>query len=232
MVWVSPAEDSEYKKVFEDAAPGAEGPGGQVSAMLKRAPRGSWVIILDDNIKKIRFQGKAVEPEQLMSLLRQGMTTPGLRAFAAVPHTGRVQWGRTTRAGLTIRQAELTGGLFALKMPAEMSGEDYACLVEPRHGHIADNLERSLRVYHEGGPGCIGLFHELTVEKWHEPGLWKKGRGGIAHLYRTAEAFRTAKEQHLDSLCEEFPEILRRPITMPVDMKVQSGWSWAPRRGW
>jgi hypothetical protein len=200
--------------------------------MLKQAASGSWVIVLDDNIKNIRFRGRPVEPGQLMSLLRQGMTTPGLRAFAGVPHSGKALWGSATRAGLTIRQAELTGGLFALRVPPEMSGEEYATIVEPRHGHIADNLERSLRVYHEGGPGCIGVFHELTVEKWHEPGLYKRARGGVTNMYQTVEEFRGAKEENLDALCEEFQELLRHPITAPVDTKVQKGWAWGPQRSW
>lgn len=227
VVWVDPAEASTYRKHIDVLEPGGKGPGGQVSAMLVRAPRGSWVIVLDDNIKTIRFRGKPVEPRQLMSLLRQGMTTPGLCAFAAVPLSSK--WGRATRAGLTIRQSELTGGLFALRVPPEMSGEDYASIVEPQHGVIADDLERSLRVYHEGGHGCMGLFHELTVEKYHEPGVWKRGSGGIAARFSDSTEFQKAKDRNLDRLSESFPEIMRQKGEVP---NVQRGWKWGSQRGW
>ena len=230
-IYVSPDEHEEYANSFKDVAAGGIGPGGQVCAMLRRMSSGNWLIVLDDDIKKIRYRGKPVNAETLTGLLRQGMRTTGLLAFAAKPESAKSKWG-SSPPGLFLREAELTGGLFALRVPPTMSGAEFADRVETRHGHIADDLERSLRVYNEGGGGSVGVFHELTVEKWHVPGLWKKGRGGVAALYPTADEFKQAKERHLDALCEEFPEIERVAISRPVDEKCQSGWRWGATRGW
>ena len=70
-----------------------------------------------------------------------------------------------------------------------MSGAEWAERVATRYGPISDDLERSCRIYHAGGEGCLGLFHELVVEKKQPPAVWQLAKGGIASLFPSPSEF-------------------------------------------
>lgn len=228
-LYVTAAEMPVYKKHFPGTElwEGAEGPGGQVTKMLKDTPSGSWLVVLDDNIKRIRYLSKGADKATIDDMLRQGMTAPGVIAFSASQLCNT--YGKQLPRGLTIRQDLLYGAFFAMKVPEGKTGEEWAAQVMTRHGSISDDLERSCRIYREGGVGCMGIFKEISVEKRDPPGLWKAGKGGISDMYSTSRAYMAAKERHLNAIAKEFPEVMRLTLNLAAAQKFQAGWKFIPR---
>ena len=227
-IYVTADEMPLYKERFPDTRlwEGAKGPGGQVTKMLNDTPMGTWLVVLDDNNSCIKYLGRVAKQANINDMLRKGMTA-GVLAFSASQTSNT--FGRKVPEGLTIRQDLLYGAFFAMKVPNGQTGAEWAAKIGTRHGSISDDLERSCRIYHEGGVGCMGVFKEITVTKRDKPGLWKAGKGGIADLYRHPKAFMAAKVRHLDAIAKEFPEVQRLPIELAADQKFQAGWKFNPK---
>ena len=228
-LYVTAAEMPTYKRHFPgpELREGGEGPGGQVTKMLQDTPSGTWLVVLDDNIRNIKYLGKPADKATVDDMLRQGMTAPGVIAFSASQL--RNTWGKELPKGLTIRQDLLYGAFFAMKVPEGKTGAEWASMVASRHGSISDDLERSCRIYREGGEGCVGIFKEVTEEKKHPPGLWQAGKGGISSLYTTPRGYMAAKVRHLKAIAKEFPEVQRLALDEADHKKFQAGWKFIPR---
>ena len=228
-LYVTPAEMPAYKRQFPgtELHEGREGPGGQVTKMLEDTPSGTWLVVLDDNIRRIRYLGKPVDGDNIRDMLRVGMTAPGVIAFSASQLSNT--YGKELPKGLTIRQDLLYGAFFAMKVPEGKTGAEWASMVATRHGSISDDLERSCRIYREGGEGCMGIFKEITVQKRDPPGLWQEGKGGISDLYSTPKAYMAAKVRHLNAIAKEFSEVTRLQLDRKNYLKFQAGWKFNPR---
>lgn len=150
-LYVSATEKEQYAPLFNCIEWAAEeGPGSQVTAMLKDTPPGTWLVVVDDNIKVVRFRNKPATAAQLRALFRHAMNTSGLHGFSA--DCNRNTYGKHIREGLTVKQ-DLLFALFAVKVPRASSSEEWAALLATTHGHMVDDLERSCRVYCQGGEG-------------------------------------------------------------------------------
>lgn len=106
-----------------------------------------------------------------------------------------------------------------------------------RHGPIADDLERSLRICSVYGSKSIGRVLQWCVVKKKKPGVYNAAMGGISAMFAVegeapegadgadgAERFASSKARQLRLLAEEFPGRIE------VDDGKESGYRWGRLR--
>lgn len=204
-MYVPEPEISTYKKILPhaDIRLGADGPGGQVQAMLRDAGE-RWIIVLDDNVKKFRcvFGGRVqnatrVDAQKLVSTF----CVPSLWVWS-INHCSNL-WG-SKPGDQPVRQLCLVyGACFGLRVPQADQER-----IRTKLGIICDDLERSLRMWRLR-PGMVGRAQHWVCIKVKKPGHFVQGAGGISAHYTTAKDFIAARRQHTEKLAEEFPDLIQ-----------------------
>ena len=181
---------------------------------------------MDDNISRLLFRGKAATGLQVNDLLRLMCTQ---RANEKAPDDPPLQAWSCNSCSNTYGQIQPTEPVRKLNL---LYGP-MTCILRPsdeqvdaiatRHGPIADDLERSLRIGKVFGPRAIGRMCEWTLAKKKPPGQWVPTQGGISALFPTQAAFELAKLTQMRALAEEFPGRIEVHDS-------QAGWRWGPAR--
>lgn len=173
------------------------------------------------------FKGRVATGIQVCNLLRLMCTE---RANEIAPDAPRLQAWSCNSCSNTYGQVQPTepvrklnllyGPMTCIRRPSNEQVEAIAT----RHGPIADDLERSLRIGKVFGPMAIGRMCEWALTKQKPPGQWVPTHGGISALFPTAEAFQTSKREQMHALAHEFPG------RIVVQDDSRAGWKWGPER--
>ena len=163
---------------------------------------------MDDNMARLMFKGRVATSIQVSNLLRLMCTE---RANEIAPDLPPLQAWSCNSCSNTYGQIQpsepvrklnlLYGPMTCVRRPSDAQMEAIAT----RHGPIADDLERSLRIGKVFGPMAIARMCEWTLTKKKPPGQRVPIQGGISALFPTAAAFQTSKRKQMHALAREFP---------------------------
>ena len=182
---------------------------------------------MDDNISRLMVKGKAATKIQVCNLLRLMCTeraneiaadAPPLQAWSC--NSCSNSYGQVQPTEPVRKLSLLYGPMTCIRRPSDEQVEAIAT----RHGPIADDLERSLRIGKVFGPMAIGRMSEWALTKQKPPGQWNPSPGGISALFPTDAAFQAAKRQQMRALANEFPG------RIVVRDDIRAGWKWGPER--
>jgi hypothetical protein len=170
--------------------------------MITACPPGTHLVVFDDNIFKFKVGGRKALPGEWLQVVQQAWTNMhkhGVFSWS-INHCSNLFGARPShepQVGLYL----LYGANFGIRV-------DHDQQLLSRLGEPADDLERALRYFSRDG-GII-RFSSHQLQKFHKPGSFGQGKGGIAANFPTKLAHWRAMDQHVQLLVLRFPDLLAR----------------------